>query len=408
MSDEEYRHPREIPHLTRACRKGFVDILRAQGTPDDVCEWAQNQRASLGLWAASLGVFAEGRLSIEYRLRLNNTFTVVILHILEGVKSCLDICHSIVISSSDHASASGQSQDSQRSWRNLKSKLRHPKHRHFPRSLISTEAHKWSRLSFIQSEADDDISHLIDISGYLRRAWTQREEERALRFEPKDGMNASLVDEFRAHMLLQCRFHFEIDCVQHDQTQLTSNADARKAVLDRHYNQVPLQCPTDPEIVDRVYETIILRWRLICYRIQHAEKFAAEDATSDSASSIALQPVRNVRKPRKPARDKSNNDNYAPNIHGPPPTLGQSTAATEISANRPLPERQAQRPNKQYGAASMTRVGISGIEFPSAPKVEAGNQNALCTLCRIIMPKSELQGDSWRYVSRTFKLVGKV
>jgi hypothetical protein len=71
-----------------------------------------------------------------------------------------------------------------------------------------------------------------------------------------------------------------------------------------------------------------------------------------------------------------------------------SSAATELTAARMV----AQQPEREKTARSVvTRssgVNLKEIDFPSPPRNVV--DEALCPLCRIPMPKSDLEGRKWR------------
>ncbi|KAK5110336.1 hypothetical protein LTR62_006044 [Meristemomyces frigidus] len=75
--------------------RGCLDLLQKLGETDKVPSvgrvWPQDQAARLNLWAASLGVFADGHLSVEYRLRLNDFVFDIVLQLLAGLYDCLDL-----------------------------------------------------------------------------------------------------------------------------------------------------------------------------------------------------------------------------------------------------------------------------------------------------------------------------
>lgn len=76
-----------IASATRAC----VRVLdRLACSDESIQEWAEDQTARLNLWAASLGVFADGRRSVEYRLRLNSDVCDVLVQILVALKDNLE------------------------------------------------------------------------------------------------------------------------------------------------------------------------------------------------------------------------------------------------------------------------------------------------------------------------------
>lgn len=70
----------------------FLDQLTNQDSESEYAPWAQSQKMRLSLWAAKLGVFASGALSIEYRLRKNEVAAQAILQLLDALVSNLRSC----------------------------------------------------------------------------------------------------------------------------------------------------------------------------------------------------------------------------------------------------------------------------------------------------------------------------
>jgi len=75
-----------IPGGTQKCIDGLARLASVQDGPRT---WAENQAARLNIWASTLGVFSHGRHSLEYRLRLNEDMSEMLVQILDGLSDTI-------------------------------------------------------------------------------------------------------------------------------------------------------------------------------------------------------------------------------------------------------------------------------------------------------------------------------
>lgn len=224
-----------IPTATRNC----TQLLHSAAISEPQYEtWTEDQTARLNLWAASLGVFASGHLSIEHRFRLNAFLLDVVNQLLEGICDCLAVligsdAFGSASTSSPRAASSGHSLDcSTDSSDGSDGQL-------FDRDNAITPA-------LLLREVEDHISRLVGISVELRSRSAKQHDERAAQFEPSDGSGKSMLAEWQRFARFQCRQYLE---------------HARSTGIAT-------------ELPERLLRALELRWRLMCYQSHHATRLA--------------------------------------------------------------------------------------------------------------------------------------
>lgn len=81
----------KVAELTNLC-KAVLTQLNRDTTSGEVQAWLEAQSTELNLWAKTLGVYAEGTYSIEYRLADNERLTGVITQLLSALCGNLVVC----------------------------------------------------------------------------------------------------------------------------------------------------------------------------------------------------------------------------------------------------------------------------------------------------------------------------
>ncbi|KAK6401527.1 hypothetical protein LTR95_019178, partial [Oleoguttula sp. CCFEE 5521] len=81
---------RSITRLATDCRR----LLRysRDGPGSELVEWAEIEAARMRVWAAMLGVFAEGDMSVDYRLRKNPEVREMLTELLDALRADLRQC----------------------------------------------------------------------------------------------------------------------------------------------------------------------------------------------------------------------------------------------------------------------------------------------------------------------------
>jgi len=76
----------------RDCSNAFAAYLTDPAQISDREEWAEEQQARFNIWAANLGVFADGHASIDHRLRDSSKTYCLIFQLLDALYANLNYC----------------------------------------------------------------------------------------------------------------------------------------------------------------------------------------------------------------------------------------------------------------------------------------------------------------------------
>ena len=371
------KNPRQhVRLLTQACRTQ-LDQLANRELKDDTTEsltpWAHEQRLRLNIFADVLGVFAAGKLSVEYRLRLNPNAKTVVLQLLGSILKNCYICGTSSSRTQDPAhsnpegeqqkdaqlrelweialdygetggedeswsSASGDSETSEDPGRNTK-------------KLVSKETQQ-----LLQQRISDDIGNLISFAALVRSSSSLRQDPRQEKYEPKDKEGNSLFPSF-------------ISSAQRALDRELSAGDATSA---------------DDFMRQRFVDTVVVRWRRLCFR-NHRSKSLAR------AEPWLLE-----------------NEEVSPHHTAPTTTAKEENAMADVSeavqqANKPSTQTLSLKPSQkattlaptfdgrkdqarsQAPTASVTVAGNFEIEIPNPRNVlwHAGVHEFVCPLCQI-------------------------
>lgn len=341
--------------------------MREQGniSPEDD-RWAEKQRSRLEAWSASLGVNARGRMSIAYRLRLNPSMAMMIFQLLEGVELCLELL----------VTKLKQVQPTEVEMPN-----------EVPDKTITAEK--------VRDNANAGVGLLIDIASDLRKLGTQKEEQKALDFDPVDEEGNSLVEDFKHYIRTQCHLHLARTRMRIATGDLHSERESWLANGTEQFVQ-ELVSPDGMSglsaefISTRLQATILQRWRLLCYRSRHASSLAVRDSITQSGE------------------EPEDNDVTLPQgnetaISAGPQDLTQvptgartvlTSAATVVTADRKFAQRHLQEEASKTAITKSSGVALGDIDFP--PEPEVGEHEALCPICWIPTPAKDLRGRRWR------------
>jgi hypothetical protein len=364
--------------VARRCGNQFATLAGREDFSRDVRDWAGSQAARMRIWTATLGVFARGRMSIAYRLRLNVPVTSMILQLLEGIEHCLD---TLVSWDRDQSTSS-----------KVNSKHKFMRRLHLDNHEASTPEQSTAD---VMGDAKANLDILLDIAADLRKLGTQREEYRALKFDPTDDKGNSLTAEFKQYALVQCRLHLRRTRNAVVAEDGSKDSEKHHIISEKFANIQICDSPALPGnemILDRLQATILQRWRLLCYRSHHGRALAT-DAKSDSAASEVVQsgaPVAGVVMPELvEIRVKSLDKSEAPR------TI-ISSAATELTAARMIDIQPVKEPVVRSVATRSSGIALKDVDFPRQPR--ADGEETLCPLCWIPMPTEDIQGRRWKSV----------
>lgn len=75
-----------VAGATRLCIEQLRQLATSESTTGT---WAENQKARINFWAATIGVFESGRLSLSCHLQLNDEMSYILVEVLGGLQACL-------------------------------------------------------------------------------------------------------------------------------------------------------------------------------------------------------------------------------------------------------------------------------------------------------------------------------
>ncbi|KAK0846198.1 hypothetical protein LTR91_022148 [Friedmanniomyces endolithicus] len=334
------------------------------------------------MWAASLGVFAEGRVSIEHRLYKNDVVSDIITQLLGGIQDALEHLEpfaeggaedegqeSSLVSELDHDSAEPEKGDTG-STAPQGGPVPTPESTSSGSTDVEhDETIDPSKLSAPREDVEEGIGRLIRLSIQLRREGFQQHEVKAVDFEPKDVKGNSMVEEFREFSQFQCSQHLSLERAQ----------------------------SIDDQLLQRLERTLLKRWRLMCYRSHHANRIANNALNKPAVAYQGPVSPDTLPKPGpgqqiSPLIPSSTQQASLPDV-GTRTTQQSSTASVLTKDYRPT-DRGTLRASSI--ATSVPRAVSGRHDFPPAPKISSGVEEAECPLCRLIRPRHELQGNNWK------------
>jgi hypothetical protein len=367
--------------VARRCSDRLTAISARKDLPPIILKWADDQAARLRVWNAALGVYARGRMSIAYRLRLNAPVASMILQLLEGVESCLipllaELLHPL------------QDSKAYEALNRLNSVERN--------GSIGTAVQK---IASLLNDAKANLDLLLDIAADIRKLGTQKEEQRALRFDPVDHEGNSLTQDFKQYILIQCRLHLvrtRAAIIAQDESESSEMAHTTSERISGMEISNGTSLAKDEFILGRLQATILQRWRLLCYRAHHS-RVLAYDGDSKKTASEAEEPEATGRVEEAPEQIASESKGKSP-VESPGTV--ESSAATEMTEGRLIAKRPVEEQTAKSVSTRSSGVALKEADFPRQPRIVG--EETLCTLCWIPMPAKDLQGRKWRSVLDRF------
>ncbi|KAK1066326.1 hypothetical protein LTR74_007213 [Friedmanniomyces endolithicus] len=306
--------------------------------------WSQDQEAGFNMWAASLGVFAEGRMSIEHRLYKNDLVSDIITQLLGGIQDALEHLEPFAEGGAEHE---GQEPS-------LVSELDHDSAEP-EKSNTGSNAPQSGRVPPPESisSGSTDLEH--DETTHSGELSAPREDVE------EDGF---------------CEFA-QFQCSQH---------------LSQEKAQV-----IDDQLLQRLERTLLKRWRLMCYRSHHANRIAKSTLNKPAVAYQGSVPPDTLPKlepgQQIPVLIPDSTKHASASAVGTRTTQQSSTASVLTKDYRPT-DRGALRASSI--ATSIPRAVSGKNDFPPAPKFLPGVEEVECPLCRLIRPRHELHGDNWK------------
>lgn len=224
----------------------------------------------------------------------------------------------------------------------------------------------------LQTEIEGTIRQLTDLSLLLRRQGSPQHWSRATNFTPKNEEGKSLLPEFANHINSQCRRMLEQE-----------NDFQQKDFLAK-----------------RVSQTIIRRWRLMCYQIHHADRISTTQ-NLDSQMPVSA--------PKGPDVDKAETIINAPQAVAGTTTNTMAVAAVartehsfatmEQNAATTLPaDHRPSIPKPEISpsmASSRTQFNHGTLAFPRPPKAPTNGWEFVCPYCCLSQPAKNLARPKW-------------
>jgi len=227
----------------------------------------------------------------------------------------------------------------------------------------------------LEEEIEETIGQIVDLSVLLRKEGAQQHEDRAKDFEPKDEHGNSLQNDFVAFVDFVC----------------TRRLQNKNGFIPEDF------------LTQRLKRITIKRWRLIHYRIHHADRMNLDAQIS---IPVAEEPgvgtsSKSVGRPQGGMEASKS----APSVT----KTKQSTATTRQSAATTLPadyKPPISRPSKSLSiASSKTQFSPHALNFPRPPKVQTHEQDFKCPYCCLPEPAKTLGRRSWEYVGFSFRMM---
>jgi hypothetical protein len=234
-------------------------------------------------------------------------------------------------------------------------------------SSTSSESEPDVSKQTLQQEVEDAISQLIDLSVLLRKHGAQQQEDRAASFVPVDENGVSMLSDFVDWSKWACQ----------------KSVDNQNGFLPENW------------MVERIERTMLRRWRLMCYRVHHADRIANSYAVQlpvvESEKELRQVPVPNTTADKALPQEISDDGDSVVTVK-----TKQSSAATHLPGDYRLPSS-----TKRLGssiASSKTHLLPGRHDFPGPPKVEVSSKEFLCPYCRLPQHVKELKRSRWQWV----------
>jgi hypothetical protein len=312
----------------------------------------ENQRGRFQIWAGTIGVFAAGKASTDYRLRNDGDVKEIMVDMLSRLWKAIDkFLKPALVEESDDASISETSTSSADSAASLVLSIEDD-------SVTGTaeESTPVYQIASLQ-EINGVISKLYRLSAIIRKPKSLRENARVASYIEKveDGPDQS---EYEAHVRWQVKFRL----------------------------------PDAPEkLVDRLVSAVVFRRRKLQYRERHQMKLSQG---LEAAIQVILPGIPNVLQQSKiqTPRQSSPFLKSAPTVKSSSETMPLS--ATEASS---VNRRGLASYSKSVAPSNLTKSAVARrdlLDVPPPPRPTETTE-AICPYCFEVVDKAKMARSLW-------------
>lgn len=320
-------------------------------------EWTQQQLADFNIWADSLGVFAEQHLSITHRLRKNAQVRNLLLQFLNLMQDDVKNMKSLTTGQPTEPQAvAGSNEDSDSS----------------SASSLDTEP---DDLNEVKLRIEHTLRQLGRLALRLRAEGAHRIVASSASFTPRGPEGESLVDSFL--MFINSLLWRDFD---KDERQTREPATD----LARPY-RVPEYLRT------RLQQTMLARWRRICYQRQHLLRLAEVPAgqSFDPETTTAVHTETS-------AVPMSDRIQITSSIEKPQ-IKSQRFATESVATTLPAGVKIGIFDLRTRPSASVsTRLKSISDLFPAPPKGARERESFVCPFCGVLQPAKTMNWNTWR------------
>ncbi|KAL9600267.1 MAG: hypothetical protein Q9219_003312 [cf. Caloplaca sp. 3 TL-2023] len=349
--------PARVLDVTRQCVTLFGRIYADQTIDPRTKADVENQLGRFKIWAGSIGVFATGKASTDFRLRNDEDVKELLIDLLIRLRRAIDgflkpfIQEEIEDDRPPEAAAADSDDDSEDS---LVLSIGDESNATTVESKIPS--HQVTSLQDI----DGIISKLYRFSAIIRKPTSLQENTRVAKFIEKVEDKAD-VTEFASHVRWQIGF------------RLPDASD---------------------EIVDRLANAVTFRRRKLSYRERHQKKLS--QGLESVFQTEVLLPV----KPTAPQRSN------APGKRSSGPFLKSAASVKSSSSTIPLSATEASTVNRRAlasypkslaGGSNITKSAVARrnqLDVPPPPKSE-DTREAVCPYCFEVVDKAGMARPLW-------------
>ncbi|KAL8703693.1 MAG: hypothetical protein Q9201_003127 [Fulgogasparrea decipioides] len=347
--------PDRVLDVTRQCfalfGRAYADCTVDARTKTDV----ENQLGRFKIWAGSIGVFAAGKASTDFRLRNDESVKEVLIEILIRLRRAIDgFLKPVVVEETEDDQTSGSADSSEDSEGSLVLSIGGES------SATTVESEIPSHHITVLQDIDSIISKLYRFSAIIRKPTSFQENIRVVKFIEKVDDRLDLT-EFESHVRWQISF------------RLPDASD---------------------EIIDRLANAVIFRRRKLSYRERHQKKLS--QGVESAFQAEVLLPV----KPTIPQRKKG------PTRRQNGPLLKSAASVESSSRTVPLSATEASTVNRRAlasypkslaGGSNITKSAVARrdqLDVPPPPKSE-DTREAICPYCFEVVDKAGMARPLW-------------
>lgn len=320
----------------------------------------ENQHGRFRVWAENIGVYADGKASLDYRLRDSPNIAKLMLDQLSTLDTHLENIK-ILLSGDDKTRSTDETSILE-----------------IAVSDTSPDSESEESLASIPDEPADiratrhSIDRLNRLSLTIRRHSVIQRNSRAAFYEEKDENEVEKVSAFNA-------------MAQH--------------MVNTWY-------PDASEIIrHRLAETMVIRRRQLLYRRRHQEKLKGQGGKPSRPKRNQLAPQTSTGMRHSPSSNYRSYDGPAKSLRSVPNSKAETQgkrSATQASTMNESKFHPDAASSKASTALSVAASDFEYFELPKPPKPIQGHSDFSCPYCYMVVPLKEADGKNWKYVTTFF------